>query len=64
MLCFLNITTKQNHNLEFSTRNLDTCLIKTTRKKKRNRISKTIIVKSNMIIVNDTRKLYSKRLKK
>ena len=55
---------QQSHELKLQTKNLNVYLKVVAKKKTRDRLSKTIIIKNNIIIVNDIKKSYFERLKK
>ena len=55
---------QQSHELELQTRDLDACLEAAAKKKARDRLPKTVVIKSGVMTVGDIRKSYSGRLKK
>ena len=61
---FFKTIEQQSHELKFQTRNLNVCLEIVAKKKARDCLSKTMIIKNNVMIVNNIKKLYFKRLKK
>ena len=61
---FFKAIEQQSHALKFQTKDLNACLKVAAKKKARDRLSKTMIIKSDVIIVGDIRKSYSEHLKK
>ena len=55
---------QQNHELKLQTKDLNVCLKVVAKKKARDYLLKMMIIKNDIIIVNNIRKLYFKRLKK
>ena len=55
---------QQSHELKLQIKNLNVYLKVVAKKKTRDRLSKTMIIKNNIIIVDNIKKSYSERLKK
>ena len=55
---------QQSHTLKFQTKNLNICLKIVAKKKARDRLSKTMIIKNDVMIVDDIKKSYFECLKK
>ena len=61
---FFKTIEQQSHELKLQTKDLNVYLKIVAKKKARDRLSKTMIIKNNIMIINDIRKLYFERLKK